>query len=347
MGAKHAFECFAHTHDVTIRHYRADNGAFNTHLFKESILAARQTIDFCGADAHHQNGVAERMIGTLVFRARSMLLDAMLKWPEVITTELWPYAIKLSSDITNSAPLENGLSPIELFASVKAQTTLPRFHPFGSPVFVLDPQLCQNKSIPKWKPRSRMGVYLGHSPQHAGNVCLVLNPNTRYISPQFHTVHDDDFTTTSSRTTNTLPSNWDDLFSNHREFPPEDFNHSLSPQWTKEYPSSVPSLDTTSIPSEGASIPSEGASIPSEGDSHGIAETINSSNDSKFPSSNSHPPIITTTQQAPAREGESTSDTVRTRSGHRVVPPSRLIPPYITTFGFLKNQCLLVVSSCT
>ena len=39
--AKHEFEQYANTFGNTIKNYQADNGAFNTNLFKESIIAAK------------------------------------------------------------------------------------------------------------------------------------------------------------------------------------------------------------------------------------------------------------------------------------------------------------------
>eukprot|EP00957_Ditylum_brightwellii_P141676 10793520-Ditylum_brightwellii.AAC.2 len=42
---------------------------------------------------------------------------------------------------------------------------------------------------------SRVGVYLGHSPVHAGNVALALNLQTVHVSPQYHVGFDDEFTT--------------------------------------------------------------------------------------------------------------------------------------------------------
>jgi hypothetical protein len=40
-----------------------------------------------------------------------------------------------------------------------------------------------------------MGIYVGWSPSHAANVSLILNPRTGHISPQFHVVYNNDFTT--------------------------------------------------------------------------------------------------------------------------------------------------------
>ena len=44
----------------------------------------------------------------------------------------------------------------------------------------------QDGKSPKWQPRSRCGIYLGHSPTHAGSVAMVLNPETLHNSPQYH-----------------------------------------------------------------------------------------------------------------------------------------------------------------
>ena len=66
------------------------------------------------------------------------------------------------------------------FAKSDIKPDLKTFHPFaGCPVFVLDSRLqTAGSAIPKWDPRARVGVYLGHSPCHAGSFSLVLNPKT-------------------------------------------------------------------------------------------------------------------------------------------------------------------------
>ena len=56
---------------------------------------------------------------------------------------------------------------------------------------------------------------------NTGSVDLVLNIKTGYLSPQFHIIFDDVFTTTSTRIPNKLPDNWDNILNNHHELPPE------------------------------------------------------------------------------------------------------------------------------
>jgi hypothetical protein len=53
-----------------------------------------------------------------------------------------------------------------------------------------------------------MVIYVGRSPLHAANVSLILNPKTGHISPQFHVVYNDDFTTVPYLLTATVPPHW-------------------------------------------------------------------------------------------------------------------------------------------
>jgi len=62
-----------------------------------------------------------------------------------------------------------------------------------------------------------VGVYLGHSPRHAGNIALVLNITTSHVSPQYHRIFDDDFSTVGSMRNRKVPTNWDRLVEKQRE----------------------------------------------------------------------------------------------------------------------------------
>ena len=86
MEAKHVFEKYAATFGVKNRRYHAGNGAFNTRIFKESIFAANKTITFSVVDAHHQNLFAYRIIMTVTYCARSILLNSIVYWIDVIQT---------------------------------------------------------------------------------------------------------------------------------------------------------------------------------------------------------------------------------------------------------------------
>ncbi len=173
----------------------------------------------------NQNGIAERNIRSVPERARTMLIHSMISWPDIITETLWPYALRLAVDLHNSTPGVSGLTPEEIFTGSKQRNRLGDFHPFGCPIFVLDPSLQQGYKVPRWKPRSRIGVYLGFSPYHASSIPLVLSTTTGLVSPQFHVVYDDYFSTTKCLETNVLPTNWSNLLETSSfKYVDDDFN---------------------------------------------------------------------------------------------------------------------------
>ena len=59
----------------------------------------------------------------------------------------------------------------------------------------MDPKLQNNKKLPKWNRRARIGQFLGFSRYHSSTVALVWNLHTGFISPQYHVVFDDKFET--------------------------------------------------------------------------------------------------------------------------------------------------------
>jgi hypothetical protein len=86
---------------------------------------------------------------------------------------------------------------------------LKHFQPFGCPVFVLDNKMQSGKKSPKWEVRSRMGIYLGMSMQHARSVALALHLKTGHVSPQFYVTFDPKFETVRQSLGNlSPPSEW-------------------------------------------------------------------------------------------------------------------------------------------
>ncbi|KAL7447818.1 hypothetical protein ACHAXS_000095, partial [Conticribra weissflogii] len=176
LEAKHSFKHLSATRGVESKHYHADNGIFTDKLFSEDVKKSMQRLTLCGVGAHHQNGVVERAIKSLTLISRTLLLHAQRHWPEYITTMLWPFALKAAQDRMNQWHVNlDGKTP---------------------------------EGVPKWEPRARLGIYVGCSPNHAGNVALVLNPKTGLVSPQFHVVFDDEFTTVPHLRKGTVPPNW-------------------------------------------------------------------------------------------------------------------------------------------
>ena len=136
---------------------------------------SNQTIGFCGVGSHHQNALVKRYIQEVTKLGWAVLLHAKRHWREAISTVLWPFAIKAVKDMRNHLKLDlKGWAPIHNHYKVLSNIELKHWHTWGCPVFVLDAK-AQSGHLPKWEPKARVGIYLGHSPCHAGSVALVLN----------------------------------------------------------------------------------------------------------------------------------------------------------------------------
>ena len=66
-----------------------------------------QDISFCGVNVHHQNGVAERHIRTIVEKGHTNFLHTATKWPHTVPTELWTYAVNYSVYQWNNTPCKD------------------------------------------------------------------------------------------------------------------------------------------------------------------------------------------------------------------------------------------------
>ena len=191
IKAKEAFERIMADSGVNVLHYHADNGLFYTKAFKQSVQA------FCGVNAHHQNGVAKTHVKDVTKGACTMLRHVAHHWPKAVHASLWPCALKhyvdQAGNQSTQAKFED--SPISHFSGTVVELNLNHFHPFGSPVYVLEAALQSGMAHNKWMNRARVSIFLCHSPDHATDVPLILNTQTGLVSPQSHLIYDDDFDT--------------------------------------------------------------------------------------------------------------------------------------------------------
>ena len=114
----------------------------------------------------------------------------MRMWPQMVDQMFWPFAIKAAAERINSLHIDTeGNTPESKFHGINIDNIpVKSYHTMFCPCYVLDSRLHNAGSIgpPKWEPRSKICVYLGHSPFHAGSVALVYNPSTGYVI--IHTV---------------------------------------------------------------------------------------------------------------------------------------------------------------
>jgi hypothetical protein len=190
LDGKKAFERHCNISNVQVKHFHADNGIFTSNGWRQSCIDNGQSLTFAGVSAHHQNGIAEKRIRDLQEMARTMIIHAQRRWPEAITANLWPYALRIANDAVNASPnLQHKFkdSPEVLFHGSRIVGNPKHWHHFGCPIYVLARPLQTSASIyHKWKERSTLGIYLGRSPQHAKEVSLVLSLETGLVSPQYH-----------------------------------------------------------------------------------------------------------------------------------------------------------------
>ena len=198
--AKHSFECIAEGMGICIHHYHASNGRFADKGFVQDCQRQCQGLTYCGVNAHFQNGIAEKKIRDLQEQTRTMMLRGLRKWISMVSVHLWPYGLRTANNISNSTPCKgSNIFPIKLFSGVTICPKLKHYHSFGCPTYVLDKELQEQKSLPKWWSRAKLGVYLGPSPNHSRSVSLVLNPHTGHVSPQFHVKHAEFFETVDGK----------------------------------------------------------------------------------------------------------------------------------------------------
>jgi hypothetical protein len=219
LVAKHSFEQMALANGVAVQNYHGDNGAaFTSREFNKHILDMEQGFTFSGVGAHHQNGVAKRVICMVVTCTRVMMLHAALHWPAMMDASLWPMALSHSAHLWNiTLREESGLAPLEIFASAKFQFPIVQAqHVWGCPVYILDPHLQDGKKIPKWQPRSHRGMFVGYLKDHMTSIGCVLNVMMRSITPQFHIIYDDWFLTIANEGQEP-PPNWQDLIEHQSE----------------------------------------------------------------------------------------------------------------------------------
>ena len=219
LRGKHCFENLMKSYDVEVKSYHADNGNFSHSLFTEDCLDKSQIITFCGVGAHHQSGIVERRIGDLTFAARTSLIHGQRLYNAAVTTMLWPFAFSHSARIRNLYYVgSDGLCPLERLTKVKSTHEIRNEHTLFCPTFMLNRPLQTNsKFLPKWDPRSTVGIYLGMSPFHASNVALFLDLKTGHVTPQYHLVFDDSFTTVEYLNKGTTPPFWTDLVRHNTE----------------------------------------------------------------------------------------------------------------------------------
>ena len=120
---------------------------------------------------------------------------------------------------------KSGKSRVKTFSAMHNKINIRHYLTFGCPVYVIDAHLQGASLIPKWDERVRVRAYVGRSPIHTVNGSLILNLSKGHVSPQFHAVFNETFSTVPSLKTGSVPASWKFVCKNNRELTTyKDFN---------------------------------------------------------------------------------------------------------------------------
>jgi hypothetical protein len=106
-----------------------------------------------------------------------MLIHANRQWETSVNAHLWLYAVSMAIERVNNTPRIQSPDKkllMQQFAKTKAQTNVKHWHPFGSPVYVLESELQKQGIFGKWTSCANKGIYLGQSPHHSRNASMPL-----------------------------------------------------------------------------------------------------------------------------------------------------------------------------
>ena len=87
-----------------------------------------------------------------------LITQAKHIWPDAITPNLWPYAVRVANKVRNlTTNSRNSLISSETFGKTIRIEEILHLHMFGGPAYVLSPKLQAGKRIDDWSQRYRVG----------------------------------------------------------------------------------------------------------------------------------------------------------------------------------------------
>ena len=198
IWSKHALEFHLRTYGIKPYHYASDNHPFISKEWIADCTNQQQQWSLSSVGSHHQNYM-EQHLQTIFDWAQTSLLCPSLapgstREPPVLCHWLCHSSLEYHT-FQRPAYLPSGASLLNSLQQPSSSSTRSCLRMFSLYPWSLTPGL---KKIPKWGTRSKHGIYLGVSPFHSSTVHLVLNPATGSITPQYHLVFDDTFSTVFS-----------------------------------------------------------------------------------------------------------------------------------------------------
>ena len=107
MGKERFEQWLYDTACVEVKHFHGNNGIFSSEEYRlDCSKKKKQLQSFLGVGAQHQNSKAERAIQTIMYMARTYLVDSSLHWTDMGADDisLWPFAVKHAVWLYNRVP---------------------------------------------------------------------------------------------------------------------------------------------------------------------------------------------------------------------------------------------------
>ena len=106
LKAKRVYEKILSLARHAVKSYWADNGWFVDKDFYNICTERDQMLTFCRVGVHYQNSIVENRNKRLTLGAHTLLLDGMWKWPQILDTIFWLYALKAQAERMNCLHLD-------------------------------------------------------------------------------------------------------------------------------------------------------------------------------------------------------------------------------------------------
>ena len=185
----HEFEQFATDQGVCISQYCVDNMPFHSHEFVSPIADIHQKLMFSGISTHHQNGIAECTVKTVMYWACTMMLHAVLHWPTAYGCLLLSMWFGFGIIFLIDTPILKSVRAPLLILSITFTAAT-----FGTALFMSLIQSfkmgrnCLNGLLVPIVVNFNASLL-----NHSSTIGHILNLNTSHISCQYHVINDDMF----------------------------------------------------------------------------------------------------------------------------------------------------------
>jgi hypothetical protein len=190
-----------------IKQFRCETGLgeYDNKTFQYVLAASGTTYEPCPRDAHHKNGVAERMIRTITEKARAMMIDSLAPtqfWEEAVNIGVYLHqrsrneGLKRNDRDGYQAPYETPYEMLNGFGKlmhdadgneISYEATLHNQRRFRCYACRLIPEVQRRQG--KFNPRSKRCIMVGYT-HDSKTLWRIWDPEFQKVNAQSEVVFD-------------------------------------------------------------------------------------------------------------------------------------------------------------